>query len=115
MDPRFKTIRRTRRKNRVRAKISGTAKRPRLAIFRSNTQITAQLIDDENAVTLGFASTAKEKGATLKERAMSVGATIATIAKGKGADAVVFDRGGYLYAGNIKALADAAREAGLTF
>ena len=115
MDTQFKTTRRIRRKNRVRAKVSGTAARPRLAVFRSNTQITVQLIDDASGVTLASTSTKKEKGATPRDRAIAVGGAIAKMAKDKGIDAVVFDRGGYLYAGNIKALADAAREAGLNF
>lgn len=115
MDTREKTLRRTRRRNRVRAKISGTAKRPRLSIFRSNTQISAQLIDDEKNVTLAAVSTAKQKGKTPLERSAAAGAAIAEAAKGKKISEVVFDRGGYLYTGNIKAFADAAREAGLKF
>ena len=115
MDTREKTLRRTRRKNRVRAKISGTAVRPRLAIFRSNTQITAQLIDDEKNTTLAAVSTAKQSGKTPQERAVAAGAAMAEAAMGKKVSEVVFDRGGYLYTGNIKAFADAAREAGLKF
>jgi len=115
MDTKEKTLRRTRRKNRVRAKVSGTAKRPRLAIFRSNTQIAAQLIDDESQKTLCSVTTAKQKGKTKRERSVEAGAAIAAVAKDKKVSTVVFDRGGYLYAGNIKAFADAAREAGLKF
>lgn len=115
MDTREKTLRRMRRKNRVRAKISGTAKRPRLAIFRSNTQITAQLIDDEAQATLASVSTASQKGSRLQEKAVAAAQAIAAAAKDKGVTEVVFDRGGYLYTGNIKTFADAAREAGLTF
>ncbi len=115
MDTREKTLRRTRRKNRVRAKVVGTAKRPRLAIFRSNTQLYAQLINDETNTTLCAVSTAKQKGETPHERSIATGVAIAEAAKEKKITAVVFDRGGYLYAGNIKALADAARGAGLTF
>jgi large subunit ribosomal protein L18 len=115
MDTQEKTQRRTRRKNRVRAKISGTAKRPRLAIFRSNTQITAQLIDDEKNTTLAAVSTAQQTGKTPQERVVAAGAAMAEAAKSKKIREVVFDRGGYLYAGNIKAFANAAREAGLIF
>ena len=115
MDTKEKTLRRLRRRNRVRAKVAGTAARPRLAIFRSNTQITAQLIDDEAGTTLAAVSTAKQAGKTQGERAVAAAKALAEAAKGKGIAAVVFDRGGYLYTGNIKAFADAAREAGLTF
>ena len=115
MVTREKTLRRNRRRNRVRAKVSGTAARPRLAIFRSNTQITVQLIDDESNTTLAAVSTAKQSGANPREKSIAAGAAIAKVAKEKGIEQVVFDRGGYIYMGNIKALADAAREAGLTF
>ncbi|MAZ67345.1 50S ribosomal protein L18 [bacterium] len=115
MDTREKTLRRKRRRNRVRAKISGTATCPRLSVFRSNTQITGQLIDDEKNETLMAVSTLGQKGKTPQERAKSAGVAIAEAAKAKKIDTVVFDRGGYLYAGNIKAFADAARQAGLNF
>jgi len=115
MDAQEKTLRRFRRKNRIRAKVSGTAARPRLAMFRSNTQISAQLIDDEAGVTLAAVSTATQKSGTPRERCIKAATTLAEAAKGKKITAVVFDRGGYLYTGNIKAFADAAREAGLTF
>lgn len=115
MDTQEKTLRRLRRRNRIRAKITGTAKRPRLALFRSNTRITAQLIDDESNTTLAAISTATQKGATPKERTVAAAQELAKIAADKKIKAVVFDRGGYLYTGNIKAFADAAREAGLTF
>jgi len=110
-----KKLHRTRRHNRIRAKVSGTEARPRLAIFRSNRFITAQLINDEKGVTLGSASDLKVKKGTKLERAAEVGASIASVAKAKGITVVVFDRGGFLYAGRVKALADKAREAGLTF
>ena len=110
-----KTLRRLRRKNRVRAKVAGTADRPRLAIFRSNTQITAQLIDDEAGNTIAAVSTAKQTGKTMGEKAVAAAKVLAEAAKAKKIDTVVFDRAGYLYTGNIKAFADAAREAGLTF
>ncbi|PCH91636.1 50S ribosomal protein L18 [Candidatus Kaiserbacteria bacterium] len=115
MDTKEKTLRLLRRRKRVRAKISGTAARPRLAVYRSNTQITGQLIDDEAQVTLAAVSTKTQKGATPREKSIAAGAAIAEAAKGKKITTIVFDRGGYLYAGNIKAFADAAREAGLTF
>ena len=105
---------------RVRAKVSGTAERPRLNVFRSLNHIYAQLIDDASATTLASASTVTKKGEDKKtggniEAAASVGKLIAERAKEKGVTRVVFDRGGYLYHGRIKALADAAREGGLEF
>lgn len=104
-----------RRHNRIRAKVSGTASIPRLAIFRSARFITAQLIDDTKGVTLAQASDMKSAKGTKVERAKAVGAEIATKAKAAKIDKIVFDRGGFLYAGRVKALADAAREGGLTF
>ncbi|MCG9892643.1 MAG: 50S ribosomal protein L18 [Thermosynechococcaceae cyanobacterium MS004] len=109
------------RHRRVRRKVSGTAERPRLAVFRSNQHIYAQLIDDVAQATLAAASTVdaevKEKlasGAT-REASGEVGKLIAQRALGKGISSVVFDRGGNLYHGRVQALADAAREAGLEF
>jgi len=111
----------TRRKRhaRVRSKISGTAARPRLNVFRSNKHIYAQLIDDVNGVTLASAST-MDKEVNLEstgnlDAAVKVGELVAKRAVEKGVSGVVFDRGGYLYHGRIKALADAARENGLQF
>ncbi|MBY0095423.1 50S ribosomal protein L18 [Mesobacillus maritimus] len=111
----------TRRKRhaRVRAKVSGTAARPRLNVFRSNKHIYAQLIDDVNGVTLASAST-MDKEVNVEstgnlEAAVKVGELVAKRAVEKGVSEVVFDRGGYLYHGRIKALADAARENGLQF
>lgn len=115
MDTQQKTLRRLRRRNRIRAKVAGTAQRPRLAIFRSNTQISAQLIDDEAGNTIASATTATVKGDTQRERALAAAVVLAKAAKDRGITTVVFDRGGYMYAGNIKAFADAAREAGLVF
>jgi len=112
---------RLKRHLRVRKKISGTNERPRLSVFRSAKHIYAQLIDDEKGVTLVSASTIdKELSGKVKnggdvEAARQVGELIAQRAKAKGYERVVFDRGGYLYHGRIKALADAAREAGLQF
>ncbi|MGM0877599.1 MAG: 50S ribosomal protein L18 [Bacillota bacterium] len=110
---------RKKRHARVRAKLTGTTTRPRLNVFRSNQHIYAQLIDDANAVTLVSASTL-EKDLNLDsnntvEAAQKVGELVAKRAIEKGVKSVVFDRGGYLYHGRIKALAEAAREAGLEF
>ena len=106
---------RTRRHARVRAKVFGTAERPRLSVFRSNRGIFAQLIDDEKGVTvLGLSSLSLSKG-TPVERARKCGVTLAEKAKVKKISTVVFDRGGFLYAGAVKALAEGAREGGITF
>lgn len=105
---------------RVRAKVAGTAERPRLNVFRSLNHIYAQVIDDASATTLAAASTIAKKGEDKIsggniDAAAHVGRLVAERAKEKGVTKVVFDRGGYLYHGRIKALADAAREAGLEF
>ena len=108
---------RARIKSRVRGKISGTSERPRLSVFRSNKEIYAQVINDDNNVTLVSASSYKKgfaKG-TKTEQAQLVGKEIAEVAKKAGINKVVFDRNGYIYHGRIKALADAARENGLEF
>ena len=109
---------RLRRHKRIRAKISGTAARPRLDVFRSNTNIYAQIIDDENGVTLLSASTLEKEfegyGGN-KEAAKAVGTMIAKKALERGITEVVFDRGGYVYHGRVQALAEAAREGGLKF
>jgi len=106
------------RHKRVRAKISGTAERPRLDVFRSAKNIYAQVIDDANGVTLAAASTT-EKGfdgyGGNKDAAKKIGLLIAERCKAKGIEVVVFDRGGYLYHGRVKELADGAREGGLQF
>lgn len=109
---------RKKRHVRVRTKISGTAERPRLNVFRSNKNIYAQLIDDVAGVTLVSASTqetAFEGAGSNVEAAAKIGETIAKRAAEKNITAVVFDRGGYLYHGRVKALAEAARENGLEF
>lgn len=111
----YKTMKRKRRHAKVRSKISGTAARPRLSVFRSNKAIYAQLIDDDASVTLASASDVTTSKGTGVERAQAVGKEIAKKAQEKNITTVVFDRGGNLYAGRIKALAEAAREAGLTF
>jgi len=106
---------RERRHRRVRAKVVGTAERPRLAVFKSNTRLVAQIIDDERGVTLAAVSSAAEKAKTPRERAEAAAKTLAKLAAGKNISKVVFDRGGFQYTGTIKAFADAAREAGLIF
>ena len=102
---------------RIRRRLAGTAERPRLNVYRSLNHIYAQLIDDGQGVTLASASTvaAKVKTGGNVAAAKEIGKTIAGLAVEKGSKEVVFDRGGYLYHGRIKALADAAREAGLEF
>ena len=114
-----KQVIRFKHKKRIRAKIFGTPERPRLVVFRSNSNMYAQLVDDTKAHTLVAASTVEKeltnKGAANIEGAKLVGQLIAKRAQAKGVKAVVFDRGGYVYHGKIKALADAAREAGLVF
>ena len=101
---------------RIRNKISGTPTKPRLAVYRSNKAISCQLIDDVNGVTLSSASSKDVSGDGLKsEVAKRVGALIGEKAKSLGIEAIKFDRGGYLYHGRVKSLADGAREAGLNF
>lgn len=104
-----------RRKARIRAKISGTAERPRLAIFKSHKYIYAQVINDDKGNTIAAFSSKNAKGKTPLERAKEVGVEIAKLTKAAKVSKVVFDRGGYLYAGKIKMVADAAREGGLEF
>lgn len=104
----------TLRKNRVRAKIGGTAERPRLSVYVSNKNITAQLIDDINGRTLVYADSKKMQG-SLTDKAAKVGEEIAVAAKKAKIESVVFDRGGRQYAGRLHALANAAREKGLKF
>ncbi len=107
---------RLRRHKRVRGKVSGTADRPRLAVFRSNRGIEAQLIDDREGKTVAAASWLQVKksfNGSKHEQAAEVGKLLAAAAKNAGIQAAVFDRAGYLYHGRVKALADAAREEGL--
>jgi len=104
-----------RRHARVRAKVSGTAKRPRLSVYKSNTRIIAQLIDDESGITLGYVSSAVQTGKTPRERAEAAADALAKAAQKQGIKAVVFDRGGFQYVGTIKAFADSARKSGLQF
>ena len=113
-----KNAQRLKRHARVRAKVSGTAERPRLAVYRSNAHIYAQIIDDVAGVTLCAASTTeKDFGAigSNKEAARAIGKLVAERAKAKGISAVVFDRGGYVYHGRVSELAEGAREGGLEF
>jgi large subunit ribosomal protein L18 len=116
-----KNAARQKRHGRVRNRISGTSLRPRLSVYRSTSEIYAQLIDDEKGVTLVSASTLdkevkpKLQGKTKTEQAQIVGEVVAERAIKSGLKQVVFDRGGYLYIGRVKALADSARSAGLEF
>lgn len=105
---------RERRRKRIRSKVSGTAECPRLSVYKSNTATYAQLIDDVNSVTLAAASSAGVKG-NKTTSSHAVGLEIAKLAKAKNIARVVFDRGGFIYTGRIKALADGAREGGLQF
>jgi large subunit ribosomal protein L18 len=107
---------RIRRHVRVRKHVRGTAERPRLAVFRSNKHISAQVIDDRAGVTLAAASTHEadlRAGSSTRDAAAKVGQLVAERAKGAGVERVVFDRGGFLYHGRVAAVAEAAREAGL--
>jgi large subunit ribosomal protein L18 len=113
MDARGKREARVRRHARVRKKVSGSAERPRLAVYRSNRHIYAQLIDDARAVTLAQASDAEVEGDGPTERAKKVGGLLAGRAKDAGVDGAVFDRGGRRYHGRVAALAEGAREGGL--
>ncbi len=111
-------VARLKRHKRVRAKISGTAERPRLCVYRSNAHISVQVIDDVKGNTLVSASTMEKSFEGIgsnKEAAKKIGAIIAERAKAKGIEEVVFDRGGYLYHGRVLELANAAREGGLKF
>jgi large subunit ribosomal protein L18 len=121
MSTKDKQVGRTRRHYRVRKKVAGTAARPRLAVFRSNRHITAQVIDDRTGRTLAAASTVEKdlrsgQGPTAnKAAAATVGRLVGERAKAAGVTQVVFDRGGFLYHGRVAAVAEAAREAGLEF
>jgi large subunit ribosomal protein L18 len=114
-----KVERRQKIRYRIRKKVAGTAQKPRLSVFRSNAEIYAQLIDDENGVTLASASSrdkdiAAQKG-TRTEKSKLVGAVVARKAKDLNISQVIFDRGGNLYHGRVKGVADGAREGGLEF
>ena len=114
-----RSAQRQRRQRRVRKKVTGTTARPRLSVFRSNRHISAQIIDDENGLTVAAASTSETdlRGSTTsnKDAASKVGTLLAERAQAAGVESVVFDRGGNKYHGRVAALADAARAAGLKF
>ncbi|MEM9819550.1 MAG: 50S ribosomal protein L18 [Bacteroidota bacterium] len=112
---RTKEASRRRIHQRIRKKIKGTASRPRLCVFRSNKEIYCQLIDDLSGHTIASASSGAIKTGTKVERAAAVGKALAEKAKSASIENVIFDRGGYLYHGRVKALADGAREGGLKF
>lgn len=119
MNPKVKSQRRQNIRYRIRKKISGTATKPRLSVYRSNAYIYAQLIDDTNGLTLAAASSKDKDIAAQKitksEKSKLVGAAIARKASELGIKEVTFDRGGYLYHGRVKSVADGAREGGLQF
>ncbi|ATL47443.1 50S ribosomal protein L18 [Chitinophaga caeni] len=114
-----KAIKRQNIRYRIRKKVSGTAQKPRLSVFRSNAAIYAQLIDDTNGTTLASASSRDKdiqaQTGTKSEKSKLVGSALAQKATGLGITTCVFDRGGYLYHGRVKALAEGARESGLQF
>jgi large subunit ribosomal protein L18 len=117
MSVQTRDAKRLRRRRRVRAKVRGTAERPRLAVFRSNRGVQAQLIDDVRGHTLAAVNWTEQELKSLgrMDQAAKAGELLAQRAKGAGVETVVFDRGGYRYHGRVKALADGAREAGLRF
>ncbi|MDP5171675.1 MAG: 50S ribosomal protein L18 [Bacteroidia bacterium] len=114
-----KVLRRSRIRRRLRSRITGTAERPRLSVFRSNKQIYAQIIDDEAGVTLVSCSSRQKdlssQPLSKTEQGREVGKKLASLAREKGVEQVVFDRGGFNYHGRVKALAEGAREGGLNF
>lgn len=110
-----KTTNRTRRRNRIRAKVSGTSEMPRLSVFKSNRSISAQIIDDTKGVTIASSHSRDVKGKTMLEKSTLVGKAVAEKAKAKKVSKVVFDRSGYIYTGSVKAVAEGAREGGLRF
>ncbi len=115
MDTKTKKTQRERRQKRIRAKVSGTSEAPRLAVFKSNRYISAQLVDDLKGVTLASATSKTMKGKNMQEKAGLVGAAIAEQAKEKKISRVVFDRGGFIYVGSVAAVAEGARAGGLEF
>ena len=114
-----RSAQRQRRQRRVRKKVTGTTARPRLSVFRSNRHISAQIIDDENGLTVAASSTSetdlRDTTTSNKDAASKVGTLLAERAQAAGVESVVFDRGGNKYHGRVAALADAARAAGLKF
>jgi large subunit ribosomal protein L18 len=115
LTPTNKKALRERRHRRIRAKVKGTAEKPRLTVFRSNKYLYAQLIDDDANATLASATSLDVKGKTMMEHAKIVGTQIAKAGVAKGVKKVVFDRSGFTFTGRIRALADAAKEGGLEF
>lgn len=119
MNGKVKSARRQRIRFNIRKNVSGTTSKPRLSVFRSNTDIYAQVIDDTNGVTIAAASTKdkdiKAQTGTKSEKSKLVGVAVARKAVELGVKEVIFDRGGYLYHGRVKSVADGAREAGLQF
>lgn len=119
MNAKTKSARRQRIRFNIRKNVSGTAAKPRLSVFRSNTDIYAQIIDDTKGATIVAASTKdkdiKAQAGTKSEKSKLVGAAIARKAAALGVNEVIFDRGGYLYHGRVKSVADGAREGGLKF
>ncbi len=116
MDPTKRTKARIKRHRRVRKKVAGSTDRPRLAVYRSNRHIYAQVIDDTAGKTLASASTVKDgDGKSPKDQAKAVGVAVAARAKEAGVTTVRFDRGGFMYHGRVQSLADGAREGGLDF
>ena len=110
-----KAEKRARRHKRIRSKVAGTAEMPRLSVFKSNKFMYAQLIDDDKGITIAAADTQKAKGKGMVEKSKALGMEIATRALAKNIKKVVFDRGGFIYTGRVKAVAEGAREGGLTF
>jgi large subunit ribosomal protein L18 len=114
-----KVVRRQKLRWRIRARVTGTAQKPRLSVFRSNSDIYAQLIDDTTGNTLASANSRQKEIAAIQgnkvEKSMNVGKSLAQKAIALGLSSCVFDRGGYLYHGRVKAIADGAREGGLKF
>ncbi|MDD5050359.1 MAG: 50S ribosomal protein L18 [Candidatus Pacebacteria bacterium] len=112
-----KSEKRIRRHKKIRSSVSGSAEKPRLSVFKSNKHLYAQLIDDDSQKTLAVFSSLnlKDSKKKISEQAIEIGKELAKIAKAKGVTKVVFDRGGFVYQGKIKALADGAREGGLIF
>ncbi len=115
MNIKSKTESRDRRRKRIRAKIFGTALKPRLSVFKSNRYISAQLVNDDLGNTLLAGSTKSLKGKTSRDKAKLLGANLAKDALAKGISVAVFDRGGYVYTGSVAAVAEGAREGGLKF
>lgn len=111
----IKKAQRDRRHARIRAKVFGTKESPRLSVFKSNKYISAQIINDESGVTLASAHSRDVKGKTMMEKSENVGILVAEKALAKKISKVVFDRGGFIYTGNVKSLAEGARKGGLKF